>query len=128
MGIEVNDSAIPERSSNLELGLAAGCLERGVRRAVHVSDLEESCGNARTFPVCRNQTTGRNRLGSTTYHDLQVSYEAEWLKGVRLTAGINNLFDKEPPICLSCSLNGYDASTYDPPGSRFWYLRALFKL
>jgi len=38
--------------------------------------------------------------------------------------GVNNAFSKEPPICLSCTLNGYDASTYDLPGSRFFYGRA----
>jgi iron complex outermembrane recepter protein len=37
---------------------------------------------------------------------------------------VNNVFSKEPPICLSCTLNGYDASTYDMPGSRFVYGRA----
>ena len=43
---------------------------------------------------------------------------------LQLTAGLNNVFDKDPPICLSCSLNGYDASTYDIPRGRYWYLRA----
>lgn len=37
---------------------------------------------------------------------------------------MNNVFEKEPPICLSCTLNGYDASLYDIPGGRFWYVRA----
>lgn len=127
VGVEVNDSAIPEWTSNLELSwrLDAWSAVYGLR---HISDLEESCGNAASFPVCRDQANRRNRLGSTTYHDLQLSYDLDWLKGTRFTVGVNNLFDKEPPICLSCSLNGYDASTYDPPGSRFWYLRAQFRL
>ena len=43
---------------------------------------------------------------------------------MQLSVGINNVFDKDPPICLSCSLNGYDASTYDIPGGRYWYMRA----
>ncbi|WP_343223823.1 hypothetical protein [Metallibacterium sp.] len=43
-----------------------------------------------------------------------------------LNAGINNLFGKEPPVCLSCSLNGYDASNYDLPG-RFTYIQANLK-
>jgi iron complex outermembrane receptor protein len=29
-------------------------------------------------------------------------------------------------VCVSCSLNGYDASTYDLPG-RFWYVEASLK-
>jgi iron complex outermembrane receptor protein len=43
-----------------------------------------------------------------------------------VSAGINNLWGKEPPYCLSCSLNGYDASNYDLPG-RFWYVEANLK-
>jgi iron complex outermembrane receptor protein len=43
-----------------------------------------------------------------------------------VSGGINNLFAKAPPYCLSCSLNGYDASTYDLPG-RFYYLEANLK-
>ena len=39
---------------------------------------------------------------------------------------INNLFAKDAPVCLSCSLNGYDASTYDLPG-RFTYIEANVK-
>jgi iron complex outermembrane receptor protein len=63
-------------------------------------------------------------LDATTYHDLQVAYRfADW-NDFRITLGVNNLADKDPPICLSCSLNGYDASTYDIPGGRFFYLRA----
>ena len=40
----------------------------------------------------------------------------------QLAAGVNNLFEKDPPLCLSCSLNGLDASHYDVPG-RFWYVK-----
>ena len=36
----------------------------------------------------------------------------------------NNVFGKAPPTCFSCSLNGYDASTYDIPGGRYFYMRA----
>jgi iron complex outermembrane receptor protein len=55
-----------------------------------------------------------------------VSWQTGLLKGLELVGGVNNLGDKEPPACLSCSLNGYDASTYDLPG-RFWYVRANMK-
>ena len=74
--------------------------------------------------MCSDQATGTNVLPSVTYHDVQVGYKFDWLKGFTVSGGINNLFDKDPPICLSCSLNGYDASTYDIPGGRFWYVRA----
>ena len=63
-----------------------------------------------------------NKVGSNTFHDLQLRYSLPWDGTVSL--GVNNVFDKDPPICLSCSLNGYDASTYDIPRGRYWYLRA----
>jgi iron complex outermembrane receptor protein len=43
-----------------------------------------------------------------------------------LGVGLNNAFDEDPPICLSCSLNGYDAFTYDVPGM-FWYVQAGYR-
>ena len=126
VGVEVSNSAIPEWTSNLSLGWVYGDFETSwtVR---HISDLTERCGNAASFPVCRNPavpaTASTNRLGSTTYHDLQIGWKAPWGEATRLSLGVNNLFGKEPPICLSCTLNGYDASTYDLPGSRFVYGR-----
>ena len=123
VGIEVTDSAIPEWTSNavLDWNLANWNASWTVR---YISELRENCGDAVDFPVCSDPGNGTNRLGATTYHDAQVGYKFDWMKGLQLTAGVNNLFDKDPPICLSCSLNGYDASTYDIPGGRFWYVRA----
>ncbi len=125
VGVEVNNSAIPEWSSNLEFLWSSGALSASYMLR-HISDLTESCGPTAAFPVCSNQAAGTNKLGSTTFHDAQFNWDLEWLRGTRLTLGVQNLWEKEPPICLSCSLNGYDASTYDMPGSRFWYLRAQF--
>ncbi len=122
-GIEVADSAIPEWTStaNLDWRLGNWTASWSIR---HISELTEDCGDAVAFPVCSNQAEGSNTLDAITYHDMQVGYRFDWMKGLQLTAGLNNVFDKDPPICLSCSLNGYDASTYDIPGGRFWYLRA----
>jgi iron complex outermembrane receptor protein len=89
--------------------------------------MTEECGDTASFPVCSDQTAGTNHLGSTTYHDLQVGWKAPLLGGTQLTFGINNVFAKDPPICLSCSLNGYDPSNYDLPGGRFMYARAELK-
>lgn len=130
VGIEVSNSAIPEWTSNLALGWAYGDFQTSWTLR-HISDLTERCGNAASFPVCGNRTdpliNSTNRLGSTTYHDLQVGWKAPWGEATRLSLGVNNLFGKEPPICLSCTLNGYDASTYDMPGSRFMYGRVEMK-
>ncbi len=122
-GVEVADSSIPEWTSNATVSWQQSAWNASwtVR---HVSSLTESCGDVAAFPICSNQAEGTNTLAATTYHDLQVGYRLDWMKGLQLSAGLNNVFDKDPPICLSCSLNGYDASTYDIPGGRFWYLRA----
>ncbi|HYG07907.1 MAG TPA: TonB-dependent receptor [Stenotrophomonas sp.] len=122
-GVEVNDSSIPEWSSNLALDWNLGAWN-ATWRMRHISGLRESCGNAVDFPVCPDPAGNRHDMGSVTYSDVQLGYRFEWLSGLQLSAGINNLFDKDPPICLSCSLNGYDASTYDIPGGRYWYVRA----
>jgi iron complex outermembrane receptor protein len=131
VGIEVNDSGIPEWTSNLGLDWIYGDFSAGwsVR---YSSDLTELCGDAETFPVCSDPSTNpdidsTNRLGSTTYHDLQLGWKAPWFKGTQFTLGINNVFSKEPPICLSCSLNGYDPSVYDLPAGRFMYAKAEVK-
>lgn len=129
VGIEVSNSAIPEWTSVLATSWSRGNLEANWTLR-HISDLEEACGSAASFPVCRNNPrTGRNRLGSTTFHDLQASYSTDWVgEELKFTVGINNAFGKEPPICLSCTLNGYDASTYDLPGGAYYYVRLDVKL
>ncbi|WP_285447777.1 TonB-dependent receptor [Xanthomonas sp. LMC-A-07] len=125
-GIEVVDSAIPEWTSNAVLDWSLGNWTASWT-ARHISKLTEQCGDAVEFAVCSTPAEGTNQLDAITYHDAQVGYRFDWLKGLQLTAGLNNVFDKDPPICLSCSLNGYDASTYDIPGGRFWYVRADLK-
>lgn len=126
VGIEVSNSAIPEWTSNLDLGWRYGDWTAHWTMR-HISDLNENCGNARTFPVCRNDpAVGRNRLGSTTYHDVQLKWDAALIEQAAFTIGVNNVGGKEAPYCLSCTLNGYDASTYDVPG-RVVYVRADFK-
>ena len=44
-----------------------------------------------------------------------------WLNGVTLTAGMNNVFDQDPPFVASAFENGYDESSSDVKG-RFYYL------
>jgi iron complex outermembrane recepter protein len=123
VGVEVNNSGIPEWSSNLGLGWTYGDFDASWNLR-HISDLHESCGAVASFPVCRNDPEpGRNRLGSTTYNDFQVGFRVNWFESTRFSVGVNNAFAKDAPICLSCTLNGYDASLYDLPG-RFWYARA----
>jgi iron complex outermembrane recepter protein len=125
-GIEVVDSAIPDWTSNVTLDWALGQWTAAWTLR-HISELREDCGRAVSFAVCSNPATSTNILEATTFNDMQVAYRFDEMNDLRLTFGVNNVFDKDPPICLSCSLNGYDASTYDIPGGRFFYLRAEMK-
>lgn len=122
-GVEVNDSAIPEWTSTAVLDWKYGNWNASWTTR-HISDLVEECGDAASFPICSDPATGLNRMPSTTFHDVQVGYKFDWMKGMQVSVGANNVFNKEPPACLSCSLNGYDPSTYDVPGGGFWYVRA----
>lgn len=122
-GVEVNDSAIPEWTSTL-VGNWRASNWHASWTVRHIDELTEQCGRAVSFAVCSDQARGINVLPATTYHDLQLGYRFGWLKGLGVSVGANNVFDKDPPICVSCSLNGYDMSTYDIPGGRYFYVKA----
>jgi len=122
VGIEVSDSGMPKWRATAGLGWTSGAWStRWTAR--YFSDLTEQCGDAvADLPVC-NGPNATHRLGSTTYHDARLTWEAPTDLKLSFSLGVNNLFNKEAPLCLSCSLNGYDASTYDLPG-RFSYIEA----
>lgn len=66
-------------------------------------------------------TKGVNRLGTTIYNDVQASYTVSaW--NATFTLGIDNLFDKVPPIGRDVFENGFYPSPYRLPG-RFIYGR-----
>src|SRR5690606_11506896 len=120
VGIEVNDSAIPEWRTTASLKWSLGDVSL-MWTARYISDLTEACTVVGTFDNCSNATAGTNHLGSTTFHDLRASWKLPTTLDFTIAGGVNNIGDKEPPICQSCSLNGYDASTYDLPG-RYSYV------
>lgn len=61
----------------------------------------------------------RNRLASTTYHDVQVRYNLPWDGTVKL--GVNNVFKKDPPVAFNAFANSFDPQ-YDIPSSRYMYM------
>ncbi|MCG8435202.1 MAG: TonB-dependent receptor, partial [Gammaproteobacteria bacterium] len=90
-------------------------------------DFPGGAGNTFALQVCSipdpngdgDAADSFHKLGSTTYHDVQVSYHWEdW----RFTVGIDNITDKDPPISFNAFANSYDPSVYRVPG-RFPYLR-----
>jgi iron complex outermembrane receptor protein len=98
----------------------------GVRFLSHVkdqcwdTDVECNMPNASTS----SWGQGVNMLGSTFYHDLNVSYKTSW--NGKLMVGINNLFDKQPRQVYQVAISGQaSASSVDPDQSlgRFFYVR-----
>ncbi|NEX91703.1 TonB-dependent receptor [Caulobacter sp. 17J65-9] len=72
------------------------------------------------------ESQAANTLDARTYFDAQFRWRPEMFDDqFGLAFGVNNLFDKDPPGCVSCGLNNYDPNAYDAPG-RFFYLRANF--
>ncbi len=127
VGVEVNDGAIPEWQANLQLGWTSGDISANWNIR-YIDAVAEDCGNAiiAEVPGCLNPE-GINTLGSTTYNDVQLAWkDAFAMAGLKLSVGANNVFGKEPPVCVTCSLNGYDAGTYDLPGA-FWYVSADYR-
>jgi iron complex outermembrane recepter protein len=127
VGIEVDDSAIPEWQTNVQVGWTLGDWNVGWTTR-YIAAVDEFCSNVPVdeAPGCQGGVEF-NTLGSTTYNDLQVGWRnAFTLEGLKLSVGANNIFGKEAPVCLTCSLNGYDAGTYDLPGA-FWYVSADYR-
>jgi len=67
-----------------------------------------------------------NKLEARTYVDAQVRWSPAFMDDIRVAVGVNNLFDKDPPGCVTCGLNNYDPNAYDAPG-RFFYLRLTYR-
>jgi iron complex outermembrane receptor protein len=126
VGIEVNNSAIPRIRANAQLGWAVGNWHLSwIMR--YLDSVKESCGNATitNVPGCSNGET-YHTLDSVLYHDVQVEWtDAFAINKLRLALGVNNVFGLNPPICYTCTLNGYDAGTYDLPGA-FWNARLKY--
>lgn len=74
------------------------------------------------------ETGAANKLNSRFYGDIQLIFTPSLLdKRFAFTIGMNNVFDKDPPACFTCSLNNFDPTTYDVPG-QFGYLRISYKM
>ena len=67
-----------------------------------------------------------HRMKSTFYGDIQMYFSPAFLDHkTRLTVGVNNVFDKDPPACFSCDSANFDPTTYDVPG-QFGYVRLSY--
>ena len=126
VGIEVTDSAIQSLRANAQLGWGKDDWEVSwILR--YIDSVKEACANATitNVPGCSNKETWHT-LKAVVYNDLQAEWTgAAGIKGLRVALGVNNLFGQNAPICYTCTLNGYDAGTYDLPGS-FWNVRLKY--
>ncbi|WP_435418676.1 TonB-dependent receptor [Parerythrobacter aurantius] len=69
-----------------------------------------------------------NELASRFYTDVQLGFRPAFLdEAFRLTLGVVNVFDQDPPPCFSCTGPNYDPTTYDIPG-RYGYVRLSYKM
>ncbi|MEO7068316.1 MAG: TonB-dependent receptor [Rhodanobacter sp.] len=126
VGLETNNQAIPKwrTTVNGTWAYAAWSASWTLR---YVSSLTEQCNADLTSvgAVCSDPLAdlsgGTNYLGATAYNDARVTWKIPTSFDFSVSAGINNIFDRDPPVCVSCSLNGFDPGTYDLPG-RFGYV------
>ncbi len=59
----------------------------------------------------------QNRVASVTYFDLEAGWQTPW--NAKITLGVRNAFDRDPPVAYSTQFNSFFAD-YDVPG-RYWY-------
>ncbi len=68
------------------------------------------------------ETNRTRRIESWIVQDVQLNYRFDILEGLRLTLGIDNLFDTDAPLAVSAFNDNIDGRTHDLKG-RFWYAR-----
>jgi iron complex outermembrane receptor protein len=116
--------------SNLDLAWQRGDWSAAVGLRYY-SGLDEACiPAARAAGLCSSPDIAspvffggpENHLGSRTYVDLQAGWNTPW--NVRALLGVQNVFDRNPPVSYAGTINSFDPS-YPIPG-RFWYLQLVF--
>ena len=128
VGTEVGDPerAFPELKWNLmaELFKNSWSVSANLR---FIDEVIEQCSGLTGLGLCSDEANELNKIDSTYYMDLQGTWRPSALDSrLTLTLGINNVLDEDPPPCYSCALNGFDATTWDVPGT-FTYVRAIWR-
>ncbi len=68
------------------------------------------------------ESTNTRSIGRWLTHNAQLNYLFLVANGLRLTVGVDNIFDKQPPFAASAFNDNIDSRTHDLTG-RFWYAR-----
>ena len=67
-------------------------------------------------------------LDDKFYTDFQIGFSPSFMDSAfRLSAGVLNVFDTDPPPCNTCTGPNYDPTTYDIPG-QFGYVRLTYRM
>ena len=66
-------------------------------------------------------------IPSRVYVDGQLRWSPGFMHDLGLAVGVNNIFDKDPPVCTTCGIPNYDPNLYDIPG-RYLYARVSVKM
>lgn len=103
--------AIPEWKSTLGLQWARQRW-RGSYEFHVISEMEE------TIPGSTRQRV----IDSWLVQDVQVSYVMNVLQGLRVSLGVDNLLDSEPPFAASAFNDNFDGRSHELRG-RFWYAK-----
>jgi len=78
--------------------------------------------------VSKLKEVGGNVIDSVFYTDLQLRWSgASFEDRFGFALGVNNLFDKETPGCVTCESNNFSQTVHDIPG-RYFYARASFRM
>jgi iron complex outermembrane receptor protein len=78
--------------------------------------------------VSKLEETGGNVLDSVFYTDLQLRWAGPSFDDrFNFAIGVNNLFDKKTPGCITCESNNFSQTAHDIPG-RYFYARVGFRM
>jgi len=94
----------------------------------YIGNTTEECaidGGALDQQLCSDPSAevggdSENELEAMAYHDVSLGYTVN--DNLRVTVGVNNLFNTDPEVSYSTFANSFDPSMYEIPGS-FFYTR-----
>ncbi len=114
-------------------GTEIGSPYKGFPKLKFIDTLDWDMGNLGATLIGRYvgglKESDGHKMGSRLMFDGQVRYgigDLLGLYGAQLALGVNNIFDKAPPVCTTCGIPNYDPNFYQIPG-RYFYGRLSFK-
>ena len=112
-------------------GTELGSPYRGWPKVKSIQSLDWSLGQLGATLVGRYisglEESDGHQIKSRIYVDTQIRWSPNFLDGMQIALGVNNLLDKDPPVCTTCGIPNYDPNLYDIPG-RYFYGRVSVKM